>query len=87
MWQLHMEFGIKSVRLTSSSKPRASHDNHPIPSLGFVNAQCRFVMNPLGDYTVHFADPDMCVTQSFIINCLDVNRLLVVSSNGKTYYR
>ncbi|KAH9996075.1 hypothetical protein BJV77DRAFT_1059579 [Russula vinacea] len=25
----------------------------------FVNAQCRFVMNPLGDYTVHFADPDI----------------------------
>jgi hypothetical protein len=28
---------------------------------GFVNAQYRFVMNPNGDYTVHFADPDMCV--------------------------
>lgn len=28
-------------------------------SLGFVNAQYRFVMNPSGDYTVHFADPDM----------------------------
>src|ERR1700761_1138417 len=26
---------------------------------GFVNAQYRFVMNPNGDYTVHFADPDM----------------------------
>jgi hypothetical protein len=26
---------------------------------GFVNAQYRFVMNPTGDYTVHFADPDM----------------------------
>ncbi|KAJ6611470.1 hypothetical protein B0H10DRAFT_2165795 [Mycena sp. CBHHK59/15] len=25
----------------------------------FVNAQYRFVMNPNGDYTVHFADPDM----------------------------
>lgn len=29
--------------------------------VGFVNAQYRFVMNPTGDYTVHFADPDMCV--------------------------
>lgn len=29
---------------------------------GFVNAQYRFVMNPMGDYTVHFADPDMYVT-------------------------
>ena len=28
---------------------------------GFVNAQYRFVMNPTGDYTVHFADPDMYV--------------------------
>ncbi|KAG6851336.1 hypothetical protein H0H93_005734 [Arthromyces matolae] len=27
--------------------------------LGFVNAQYRFVMNPTGDYTVHFADPDI----------------------------
>ncbi|KAF7337723.1 RING finger domain protein [Mycena sanguinolenta] len=27
----------------------------------FVNAQYRFVMNPNGDYTVHFADPDMRV--------------------------
>ncbi|KJA28644.1 hypothetical protein HYPSUDRAFT_1088005 [Hypholoma sublateritium FD-334 SS-4] len=26
---------------------------------GFVNAQYRFVMNPNGDYTVHFADPDI----------------------------
>jgi hypothetical protein len=25
----------------------------------FVNAQYRFVMNPSGDYVVHFADPDM----------------------------
>jgi hypothetical protein len=25
----------------------------------FVNAQYRFVMNPAGDYTVHFADPDI----------------------------
>lgn len=28
-------------------------------TIGFVNAQYRFVMNPNGDYTVHFADPDM----------------------------
>ncbi|KAK0246160.1 hypothetical protein EDD85DRAFT_931709 [Armillaria nabsnona] len=25
----------------------------------FINAQYRFVMNPMGDYTVHFADPDI----------------------------
>lgn len=29
---------------------------------GFVNAQYRFVMNPNGDYTVHFADPDMYIS-------------------------
>jgi len=28
---------------------------------GFVNAQYRFVVHPAGDYTVHFADPDMYV--------------------------
>lgn len=30
-------------------------------AVGFVNAQYRFVMDPMGDYTVHFADPDMYV--------------------------
>ena len=35
----------------------------PIFNSGFVNAQYRFVMNPMGDYTVHFADPDMCVAR------------------------
>ena len=35
---------------------------------GFVNAQYRFVMNPAGDYTVHFADPDMCVFGSRQVN-------------------
>ncbi|TFY50708.1 hypothetical protein EVG20_g11373, partial [Dentipellis fragilis] len=30
-----------------------------ITAPGFVNAQYRFVMNPTGDYTVHFADPDI----------------------------
>lgn len=33
----------------------------PTPVVGFVNAQYRFIMNPGGDYTVHFADPDMYV--------------------------
>lgn len=27
-----------------------------------MNAQYRFVMNPNGDYTVHFADPDMYIS-------------------------
>lgn len=54
----------------------------PLPSMtdiisslnfaGFVNAQYRFVMNPTGDYTVHFADPDMCVSISTLLS--DGNR-------------
>ncbi len=56
-------FGTKSVRLSSdSSWVPAMITIRPL--LGFVNAQSRFVMNPLGDYTVHFADPDMWVTQN-----------------------
>ena len=37
----------------------------------FVNAQYRFVMTPTGDYTVHFADPDMYVLASDLLKkCL-----------------
>ena len=32
----------------------------------FLNAQYRFVMKPTGDYTVHFADPDMYVLKDLI---------------------
>ncbi|EMD41869.1 hypothetical protein CERSUDRAFT_110428 [Gelatoporia subvermispora B] len=53
--------------------PRQSHHAQSLPrrarrtatNMGvwnkerFVNAQYRFVMNPHGDYTVHFADPDI----------------------------
>ena len=56
-----MVFGIKNVSfpIVVSQCRLARHHNQPTTSLGFVNAQYRFVMNPLGDYTVHFADPDM----------------------------
>jgi len=37
--------------------------------VGFVNAQYRFMMKPSGDYTVHFADPDMCVRS--LLCCFD----------------
>ena len=52
-----MAYGTKSVSfpITKSRSP-AWYLN---PVVGFVNAQYRFVLNPLGDYTVHFADPDM----------------------------
>ena len=33
----------------------------PFGFTGFVNAQYRFIVHPAGDYTVHFADPDMYV--------------------------
>ncbi|KAI8981235.1 hypothetical protein BD414DRAFT_464281 [Trametes punicea] len=59
--------------LNFSLPPRQSHYNQSIPRRArrtgnqhgvwnkerFVNAQYRFVMNPTGDYTVHFADPDI----------------------------
>ncbi|KAH9858236.1 hypothetical protein C2E23DRAFT_769865 [Lenzites betulinus] len=59
--------------LNFSLPPRQSQYNHSIPRRArktgnqhgiwnkerFVNAQYRFVMNPTGDYTVHFADPDI----------------------------
>ncbi|KAI0660504.1 hypothetical protein C8Q70DRAFT_55595 [Cubamyces menziesii] len=59
--------------LNFSLPPRQSHYNQSIPRRTrrtgnqhgvwnkerFVNAQYRFVMNPTGDYTVHFADPDI----------------------------
>ncbi|KAJ7292740.1 hypothetical protein C8J57DRAFT_1266931 [Mycena rebaudengoi] len=51
----------------------------------FVNAQYRFVMNPNGDYTVHFADPDM---QAFAMDILQViiprsSALASASANGE----
>ncbi|KAF5352383.1 hypothetical protein D9756_005809 [Leucocoprinus leucothites] len=36
----------------------------------FVNAQYRFVMNPTGDYTVHFADPDIFFQWSDILQVI-----------------
>ncbi|KAI0375437.1 hypothetical protein BV20DRAFT_960589 [Pilatotrama ljubarskyi] len=59
--------------LNFSLPPRQSQYNQSIPRRArrtgnqhgiwnkerFINAQYRFVMNPTGDYTVHFADPDI----------------------------
>jgi hypothetical protein len=64
----------------SGTRNVRSHSRNEVGGLpilgisGFVNAQYRFVMNPTGDYTVHFADPDMWVpivlkqTMSFTCN-------------------
>ncbi|PIL31543.1 hypothetical protein GSI_06245 [Ganoderma sinense ZZ0214-1] len=63
--------------------PRQSHYNQSIPRRArktgnqygvwnkerFVNAQYRFVMKPIGDYTVHFADPDITSEQLKWVRC------------------
>ena len=50
----------------------------------FVNAQYRFVMTPTGDYTVHFADPDMYVLASDLLKKMLIIRTTnLVSSNGR----
>lgn len=56
--------------------------NHP----GFVNAQCRFVMNPTGDYTAHFADPDMFVSVRYSRLCGRLS-LITDSFNGMIFFR
>jgi len=56
--------------------------------VGFVNAQYRFMMKPSGDYTVHFADPDMCVFILFYYYFyLDVDLMLADSSSGMMSYK
>ncbi|KAF9245895.1 hypothetical protein BU15DRAFT_85556 [Melanogaster broomeanus] len=56
-----LNFTLPPRQTQPQSLPRRSKK----PSQGiwnkerFVNAQYRFVMNPTGDYTVHFADPDI----------------------------
>lgn len=52
-----MLFGIQKVRECVHELPMA--DQSAMRVTGFINAQYRFVMRPTGDYTVHFADPDM----------------------------
>lgn len=48
---------------SSSSQPRRStrksHSHGIHDQQKFVNAQTRFVLKPTGDYTAHFADPDI----------------------------
>jgi len=50
--------------------------------IGFVNAQYRFVMNPMGDYTVHFADPDMLVLNLSYASMIRLS-ITSASSSGK----
>ncbi|KAI0041901.1 hypothetical protein FA95DRAFT_1682920 [Auriscalpium vulgare] len=58
-----LNFTLPPRQTQIQSLPRRSRRNGPQYGVWnkerFVNAQYRFVMNPLGDYTVHFADPDI----------------------------
>ncbi|KAJ3575247.1 hypothetical protein NP233_g1231 [Leucocoprinus birnbaumii] len=49
----------------------------------FVNAQYRFVMSPNGDYTVHFADPDIYFQWSDILQVI-IPRSSVLASAAAT---
>ncbi len=64
-----------------------SSQNKIIPYIlypGFVNAQYRFVMNPLGDYTVHFSDLDMYVSLKNLLSSeLTPTRTRTVSSKSQ----
>ena len=59
-----LNFTLPPRELRSSTFPRRSRRAgiHVWNKERFVNAQYRFVMDPTGDYTVHFADPDMQVS-------------------------
>ena len=56
------------------------------PEPGFVNAQYRFVMNPGGDYTVHFADPDMYADAAGV-SMYSLTLCITVSFNGRIYFK
>jgi hypothetical protein len=70
---MFMECGIRNVSYFYSKICQTCF-NEILRLPGFVNAQYRFVMNPIGDYTVHFADPDMQVS-TLICLIFDSNRL------------
>ncbi|OBZ68392.1 putative RING finger protein P8B7.23 [Grifola frondosa] len=48
----------------------------------FVNAQYRFVMNPSGDYTVHFADPDIFFQWHDILQVIIPRTSAITSTAG-----
>ncbi|CAL1694077.1 unnamed protein product [Somion occarium] len=51
----------------------------------FVNAQYRFVMNPSGDYTVHFADPDIYFQWHDILQVI-LPRITTATSASSGYH-
>ncbi|KAJ3534920.1 hypothetical protein NM688_g7058 [Phlebia brevispora] len=48
----------------------------------FLNAQYRFVMNPSGDYTVHFADPDIYFQWHDILQIIVPRSSALASASG-----
>ncbi|KAI0937184.1 hypothetical protein AcV5_005143 [Taiwanofungus camphoratus] len=76
--------------------PRQSHQHQNLPRRTrksgahpavwnkerFVNAQYRFVMNPSGDYTVHFADPDIFFQWHDILQVIVPRTSAVASAAG-----
>ncbi|TFY67316.1 hypothetical protein EVJ58_g1693 [Rhodofomes roseus] len=76
--------------------PRQSHQNQSLPRRNrrsnahpavwnkerFVNAQYRFVMNPHGDYTVHFADPDIFFQWQDILQVIVPRTSAIASAAG-----
>ncbi|THH33397.1 hypothetical protein EUX98_g787 [Antrodiella citrinella] len=51
----------------------------------FVNAQYRFVMNPSGDFTVHFADPDIYFQWHDILQVIIPRTSAVASAAGSDH--
>ncbi|KAH9950925.1 hypothetical protein B0H21DRAFT_720440 [Amylocystis lapponica] len=75
--------------------PRQSHQGQNLPRRRkiathqgvwnkerFVNAQYRFVMNPSGDYTVHFADPDIFFQWHDILQVIVPRTSAIASAAG-----
>ncbi|KAJ1969775.1 hypothetical protein H4R35_006051 [Dimargaris xerosporica] len=52
---------LASQRLRRLRRQRAQQQRDPYRKERFINANYRFLLNPLGDYTVQFTDPDTFV--------------------------
>ncbi|KAH8099309.1 hypothetical protein BXZ70DRAFT_943220 [Cristinia sonorae] len=52
----------------------------------FINAQYRFIMNPTGDYTVHFADPDIYFQWHDILQVIVPRTSAVASAAGSEHH-
>lgn len=84
--------------LNFSLPPRQSHTVQSIPRRSrrtgtqqgvwnkerYINAQYRFVMNPSGDYTVHFADPDIFFQWQDILQIIVPRTSAVASTSSNS---